>query len=634
MIRLKWLKLKAFRSFAEEARIDFPDSGLVLIRGISGSGKSTVLLAIAYALDMCPFPASELQAWNTDADMQVQVGFNTSQGEVIINRGKKNSLKIGDVTVTGAKAIAEGIRKLFGLDLETLQAITYRPQDTGGLFLGLTDGEKKDFLTRILGLDTIEKAVDASEAQVKMLTPLVLSEEQSIAQLESELAVLLTQTVPEETSYGELVMERNYVEGELMGVDAQIKAVWAKAAAEKANAAQDPKLVELQQTLEAARQHYKNLTTANGERHREYQVQQEGLRKKMQEITRQETLKLGIMQNIETHRGQLRHALEGKCSMCQRTWEQAAAKAAELQQVIANLEAQMKMLGDFTGARKQVEEDLRVIFVMDPTIEQFRFAIGQLEGQVQELQHELTAGPQGEAQELVNRLNVSKATHSTRMQGLSQQIASIESMNAKIRQAKTYADTNVKTLRSRIQGRQVASAKLQVDLNAERDFLALMGKDGFLGVIFDDVLREIEIEANERLGRLANVSHVTIHFKSEVTTQKGTVNKTITPIVYVSGVEAKLRSGLSGGMYTSVEGVVDLAVMSVVQRRTGALPGFLFLDESFNGQGTSTKEAVMEVLREYGAEKLVVVIDHSSEFKEMFSQFIDVTCRDGKSEIT
>ena len=41
----------------------------------------------------------------------------------------------------------------------------------------------------------------------------------------------------------------------------------------------------------------------------------------------------------------------------------------------------------------------------------------------------------------------------------------------------------------------------------------------------------------------------------------------------------------------------------------------------------------MEVLREYGEEKLVIVIDHNSEFKEMFSQFIDVTCKDGKSGI-
>jgi DNA repair exonuclease SbcCD ATPase subunit len=57
------------------------------------------------------------------------------------------------------------------------------------------------------------------------------------------------------------------------------------------------------------------------------------------------------------------------------------------------------------------------------------------------------------------------------------------------------------------------------------------------------------------------------------------------------------------------------------------------LDESFNGQGNVTKEANMEVLREYAQEKLVVVIDHNSEFKEMFTQFIDVVYKDGRSEI-
>lgn len=633
--------MRAFRSFAGSVQVNFPDNGLVLIRGqnetshdSSGTGKTSILLAISYALDMCPFPASELQSWHTEDPMQVQVEFETPQGPVVVNRGKKNSLKIGDQdAITGAKAISEGIRRLFGLDADTLRAITYRPQNTSGLFLDLTDSEKKDFLTKILGLDSIEVAVEQAEAAVKTLAPSLAQEEASVAQLEAELASLLGQSFPEPTSYGELSSELEVRRTELAELDQQVKAAWEKAEAKKGEASQDPELQKTKQFLDAAVAQGQAVMAANASRHKDFQAKQTQLRVKIQEITRQEGARASLVQAIEGLRKQLQHALEGKCPTCFRTWEEAARKAAEFQATVANHEAQLKTLGDFTSERRSVEEGLREVFVMDPMIEQLRGIQGQLEAKYQELRTELFAGPANEAQEIVNRCNVQRGVLTTRIQALGEQVRTIQALNQKLESARKLVDANLSTVRGRLEQKRAAAEKLRTDLNAEKDFLALMGREGFLGVIFDDILREIEDEANARLARLANVSHVTIHFKSEVETQKGTVKKAITPVVSVNGVEARLRSGLSGGMYTSVEGVVDLAVMSVVQRRTGAVPGFLFLDESFNGQGNATKEAAMEILREYGEEKLVVVIDHNSEFKELFTKFVDVTCKDGRSEI-
>lgn len=634
MIRLKWLKMRAFRSFAEEVRIDFPTSGLVLIRGTSGFGKSTILLAISHALDMCPFPASELQSWYADTDMQVQVGFDSPQGEVVINRGKRNSLKIGDQEpVTGAKAIADGIRKLFGLDADTLQAITYRPQNTSGLFLSLTDGGKKDFLTKILGLDNIEKAVDLSEKSIKDLTPALAAEELAIQQIEADLSHLTQQVVPELQDAVAVSAELEQLRAELAGYDGQIQGVRERAQLLVAAASENPDLLQLRTYLDAIVAKGQEANKANNERHREFQANQELLRRKIQEITRQETTRANIAQQVTGLRQQLQHAQDGKCPTCFRTWEESVLKATQLQGTIDNFNAQLKSLGDFTAERRETELALRQSFSNDPIIEQFRAMQNNYEAQYQQRKLELTMGPQQEAQDLVNAINMKRGVTVSRIKSLGELLSSIYATNTKLEQVRSYQETNTKRLQASLAGRQKIAAKWRDELNAEKDFLALMGRDGFLGVIFEDVLQEIEVEANERIGRLANVSHVTIRFKSEVETNKGTTQKKITPFVYVNGVEARLKSGLSGGMYTSVEGVVDLAVMSVVQRRTGSLPGFLFLDESFNGQDLATKEAAMEVLREYGQEKLVVVIDHSNEFKEMFTQFIDVSFKDGKSGI-
>lgn len=640
MVRLQWLKLRAFRSFAEEARIDFPPNGLLLIRGKnlsnqdpSGTGKSTIMLAVAYALDICPFPASELQSWLTDEPMQVQLGLETPAGEVVVSRGKKNSLKVGDRTVTSAKAIAEELRNIFGLDPETLRAITYRAQNTKGLFLSLTDSEKKEFLTRLLGLVNIEQAVDKAEERIKALKPTVEAEEGSLAVSRQELATLQAQEFPEPESATALTEEFHELDRKRLDLIRQEAELQSQAQGKKAEIKSDPELVKLTTYIDAAKAQYEVVLEAQQVREREFRANQEALRKKLLDIAQRDTMILNYRKDLEQHRAQMAKLTAGHCPTCNREWEDAAAKAKALEAQIENLEATVGSLSRQQGERQRLETELRVNFSNDPNVEKLRTLKTQLETQLQEKTQALLSTSTATLQAALSAVRVELGAVLSRISGVNQQIAMVRQVNDKLRLARQFAERNIAAVQARISNSETVLAKYGTELNAERDFVALMGREGFLGVIFDDVLKEIEAEANERLARLANVSHVTIQFKSEVATQKGTIKRSITPVVSVNGHETRLDSGLSGGMYTSVESQVDLAVMAVVQRRTGSLPGFLFLDESFNGQGNVTKEAAMEVLREYAQEKLVVVIDHNSEFKELFTQFVDVVYKDGRSEI-
>lgn len=640
MVRLQWLKLRAFRSFAEEARIDFPASGLLLIRGKnlsnqdpSGTGKSTIMLAVAYALDICPFPASELQSWLTDKDMQVQLGLETPTGEVVISRGKKNSIKIGDRTVTSAKAIAEELRAIFGLDSETLSAITYRAQNTKGLFLSLTDSEKKEFLTRLLGLVNIELAVDKAEERIKALKPHVEAAEANLTAFRNDLATLQAQEFPAPEDDKALRAEFMVLDATRIDLEAREKEVQAQAQGKRSKVKDDPELVKLSTYINAAKAQYEVALEAQQVREREFRANQEVLRKKLVDIAQRDTMMLNYRKEMEANQTQMAKLVAGHCPTCNRAWEDAAAKAKALEAQIQNLEATIGSLSRQQGDRQRLEQELRVGFSADPNVEKLRTLQVQLNAQFQDKANNLLNASTAELTSTLNAIKVELGSVLSRISGIGQQLNMVKSVNDKLLQSRQFAERNIAGVQAKIQTHEASIVGLQTELSAERDFVALMGREGFLGVIFDDVLKEIEAEANERLARLANVSHVTIQFKSEVTTGKGTIKRSITPVVSINGQEARLDSGLSGGMYTSVEGQVDLAVMAVVQRRTGSLPGFLFLDESFNGQGNVTKEATMEVLREYAQEKLVVVIDHNSEFKELFTQFIDVVYKDGRSEI-
>ena len=174
---------------------------------------------------------------------------------------------------------------------------------------------------------------------------------------------------------------------------------------------------------------------------------------------------------------------------------------------------------------------------------------------------------------------------------------------------------------------------LDSGLRAERDFAHLIGREGFLGLIFDEVLQEIGDETNDVLGSVANTRHVTLEFRSENVTQKGEVSKEIKPVLTVHGNETSIKGGLSGGMLTTVELATDLAVGAVISRRSGVCPGWLILDESFDGLDAVSKDSCVEILQKYSKDRLVIVVDHASEMQGAFENVINVTYEDGESRI-
>jgi DNA repair exonuclease SbcCD ATPase subunit len=171
------------------------------------------------------------------------------------------------------------------------------------------------------------------------------------------------------------------------------------------------------------------------------------------------------------------------------------------------------------------------------------------------------------------------------------------------------------------------------DLNLELDVQAMVGREGFLGVIFEDILVEISAATNEILERVANVRHLTFQFEATKELKTGNVAQRITPVINSHGRRVSFDAGISGGMQTSVELAVDLGVAEVIARRRGTYPGFLILDEPFEGLGGISKEAAMQMLEAYSRDRLVLIVDHSSEFQGLFQQIIEIEQTDGRSGI-
>jgi DNA repair exonuclease SbcCD ATPase subunit len=616
---------------------------LVLLRGESGSGKSTILLAIAYVLDILPseYSAVDLQDWNSDAGMQVNLTLEIDGKSFVFGRGKKNFIKGEGLEVSGAGPVKEKQIELLGFHPDVLKALVYRDQDNPKLFVNLSPGYKIEFLTEVLGLKSIEEAVDKADKKIKEL-------EKQKETVDSNLGIVGTQLtdirslkptdVPDiaafKTKFASVSERHDLAKNELASVTDKLKELRDHYKQNHANEIKD-----LEEKLKAVDDKYTETAEKIDvvrEQHRNYLT---GLRDRIQHLD--EALKAITFskERLVGHQKELDIANKNVCAWCMRPWDQIQEKRAHLVEVVESLKKNIAGEEVF----KQERDKTQVLYNVNPRHpdeETLKEACKKLWTIKETLSNKINdlknGGNTEEKQALENQREVliNKCIDIER-EALDAK-ATLKVKENAYNNALHYFNLHkdkIKELERQVAELEATQRDIETNLNAEKDFSAMMGREGFLGTICTEVLNEIAVEANSRLGLLDNVSHVSLEFKTEKESSKGNVQRKIHVCVYVGGKLAKFKTGLSGGMQTSVSQVIDLAVMNVISRRAGKVLGWLALDEVFNGQNNKTKEAALEVLKEFAREKLVLVIDHSSELKESFSKTIDVVCENGKSRI-
>jgi DNA repair exonuclease SbcCD ATPase subunit len=721
-VRLKSLRLKSFRSFVEESTIHFPDAGMVLCRGYnedtggsSGSGKSSLLLAISYLLGFCRFPATALQSWLTEEPMEVSGTFEIDDGhgvssELIISRGRQQlAVSIDGEKLAGSiKQLEEKITQYIGLPPELLAALTYRGQKEPGLFLSKTDAEKKEFLTMLLDLGKFEDAVEASQAKAKEYEANVASRrfllEHAKAECESCRNIPAPVLQNEENLSADLACAQaawDRIDRQIKGLRASIRqhesdiedevarlrreaepkiAQLARELNELKSAPLDlssvdrSKLEQLYADVERANMYLQDELAKDEERSKAQRAQANTVYAQLMLLEQQLAKKPVLEARLVQLQAEIAKLEEHLCPTCERQWDDAQTQRDEL---LAERTRVTQELKDLDGLGPQIaalqDEHRRLVeFRPSPDVEELRLIVSDLNAQiaveernVQVLEQELHLARAQQVADLEAKIAKAEADMSFAMETCrSQKLQCVYGLQDELE----VLEREARMLAEQIQGFQAGLARAQVNnaremerweaakkrlaeaemrltqaeealaaeqrlLNAELDFQKLIGREGFLGAIFDEVLWEISEEVNRLLAQFPHTAHVTLRFVSETSTQKGTIKKSITPVVTVGGFEAPLSSGLSGGMETAVELAVDLAVASVVSRRTGVCPSWLILDEAFTGLGPVEAEASMEILQSFAQDRLVLVVDHASEFQSLFVQFVDVKYQNGKSRV-
>jgi DNA repair exonuclease SbcCD ATPase subunit len=149
-----------------------------------------------------------------------------------------------------------------------------------------------------------------------------------------------------------------------------------------------------------------------------------------------------------------------------------------------------------------------------------------------------------------------------------------------------------------------------------------------MGVIFDEILGEIETRTNKMMESLPNVANFTFSVSSTKTTQKGAIKKSICTKLLCGGTEVDLDV-VSGGQMGVVELCADLAVSETIRARFGSKLGFVILDEALENLGGYEKGLALEAIKA-NIRGQVLIVDHASEIKEGFASVIEIEF-DGKN---
>ena len=691
-ITLKSLKLNDFGPFVGTHTIELPTSGLCLIKGRvletgdgSGSGKSYLLKGVSHLFGGCPDAATDLQSWFSEEAPEAEAVIETSKGNTKVKRKKGLSIS-GDAfkdTIKG-KAGESELDKIFGMDKESRAIVTYRGQRQPGLFLSLSDEKKKSFLGNLLGLDVYEKVAKAAQDRAGKLETEV---EQCLRQLNYiELNLVqakeaLTQAELEAEAFKPVDKEEyTSLVNRIETTKKLIQANQSKIETEKTNNNQE---------LEAV------LTTIKAKTKVIYQAKEpieitglkssiEKLKKELDEVKdRDNAAKLAVSENrarlftkikelkaVIGHKPRIESALDTeeykvselnskKCSECKRPWD-GEEHQKTLQLYLTKIDHYKKELIVIANTQKELEDTEKEYnntkdWVSDPRGKELQDLIVSTNTI---LKNKLELIESEKRQKIYDIEQEEKTIKNDFSLQLNQKLQGIVINNKELQDALECAvseerrlmgvQSQYKVKRAVIAERLAQRDKLQASyqdaLNKkeevqkacylERDIVALIGRQGFLGTIVEEVLVEIAAVANDILSQVANVRHLSIDFETEkeaITT--GNITAKITPIVYSRGRKVSLTSGISGGMQVAVELAVDLAVGEVVSRRRGSYPNWLILDECFDGLGGPAKESCLEMLQNHAGDKLILVVDHDASFQGLFHNVIEVEMVDGKSRI-
>jgi DNA repair exonuclease SbcCD ATPase subunit len=583
------IEIEGFKSFKEKAAVTFPEKGLVLISGYrtnstlsSGTGKSSIMEAMAFCLDINSTPATELkndESKSIFAELTLTDGTNT----YTLTRNPKFSLQINgkpyESLSTGAKEYFMG--NIVKCSEDVLKIITYREQRTKGEFINSTDAQIKEFLTNPLNLGELESASDEIDLKLKDLERAESAIKQKIEGFQTNIQIF-SSNLPNEISLSEVESIRQ----QILQTDLEISKLSVDRSMPE-TAEISSQLKELESKLLSVRNRQKDIVSV---------MSKVEMLKKENDKTKQEVMELHNF---------IEHASNGMCNTCNRDgWNTSQEKVNQVQALIED-------------KRKKFSENIQ--YIKNSESLQLELPhLKELEDQTNQSLSALNVKIMSIKMETENR-NMPIRLLSDKKASLQMNLDTLE----KIKLNRQRSIEQIAAMQKNLNDAQVELLSVQKQAHNYSLALKMIGRDGFMGSIFDEILLDIQSRANDMISEIPNVNEFVVKIDSNKEVKgKGTTKKQINVSLQKHGKTRTLRQ-LSGGQQCSIELCTDLAASEAIRSRSGSALGWVCLDEAMDGFGVEEKQAAIDMIKSR-VNGLVIIIDHATEIKESFDKVIQI----------
>lgn len=670
MLKLKKYSFSGVGRFVDKQTIDLESkSHLIQIDGhntntggSSGAGKSTTVEALAFLLGISEIPATQLQSRITDDPMWVQGEF---EGGIIITRSKKEGLTIQtpDETVSGNSKLAEEkLDEIIGVNRDLLKTMCYKRQKQGGFFLNLTPKQSYDFLMQCLDLREFQNKIFKLDDLLKnKYKPKKIELESSIKTLNDGIdqlrSLLFQKTPPQKEEQDDSLLKINIqdlkmrLEALQEERDQLIDDIGSKPELVSVSFEKDQELSNINNQISELK-----IIISNNVNNKNTEIQQASsaifkIREHIKELNQLKNKAVELDSSVQKLCNELKHLEAGDCPTCLRVWE-TEENAQKMQQIANQIESNKKIIEEYLKEvqkiphykmmEKKAEELLQNRIDRPINVLEEKDLI-ELQEKRRILMNEKENIKSTANQEYLKRvnewnykiLNINKK-YNEESSGLEAQISHLAHEVEKIQlkknnytQALEIYEKDCKNIKDKI---SLNSDELQKQLfelkTLEKNTLlseeSIRLIKNFTLQKFQDTLNYVGHRATEIINLIPNMANAVIFFENSKETKSGSIKNEVNAVINLEGDSAVSIKTLSGGERTSADFAIDLAVGEMIENMTQKGVNFFIIDEGFDGLDSVSKIECLEILKNLNTNKKILMVDHSSEVKEMIYDTIIV----------
>jgi DNA repair exonuclease SbcCD ATPase subunit len=677
VLKLKDLQFSGIGRFVDPQQIYFYSLGhLVQVDGenrntggSSGSGKSTIFNALEYLLGLNDIPKNTLQSRLTKEAINVCATFDWDGKEVKIERAAKLKITIGDEVTTGSSEKTEAkLDEILAMPRDLFRKILHKRQKEGGFFLQFTPQKMNEFLIDCLGLSDLRGKLKILETKIAELTKLIdtidssleanrtglqASENARIAiglppvrEIHKETVLALKEKMDASVANLQVAQDKHKLELEdlmLTRPKVVIKPYDRSAIdqLEKEKADLDSQLIAINKK----------------ESDRQLRISQELSALKLTKARLENTIAQGKVAAEQAMRmaKEVKKIKENTCPTCERdNWITETAKIKEQQLLDKIKELKLQIDASNSAAENIGAVNFSILELEKEMVTSHPQELHEIYKKIQAAIAAIESEKAKESERNKNEIEKNRVVlaefaekekalrtrHAIELDAYRGQ-ADIDrrTFEAAAMKLKTYENDRVR-YEMALKGitEQETKYKEQVDeLTKKFDSLteelslaeeAKRALKSYISCSFDDALAYISEVSTRIIRSIPNMANATIQLEGIRETKDGKVKEEVNAIVNMDGeVNIPIKS-VSGGERSSIDLSIDLAVIDLIESRTGKGIDIFVLDEPFEGLDTICVEQVLEVLKNSSTNKKLLIVDHNPEVKQLVENRI-VVVREG-----